>query len=507
MKDYFSYNGIGILPKYEPGIPAYGQKGAPGDMGNPGENIYYTSLFLNDNTSRRKGNQLLNEGKELSANDLYDRKTVEYKQGDLVLDAGGNFYIIQKNSENIFNLEKNSMPLDILSNPTIDIDDFKVKCITSFKFKKTSNDASIYDKVVDLDDDSMSWIITKEDGYSYGNHIMFSIVSNFNFDNCVFKYSLILPSGEKLSIDSYDTSAVMFVDNKFIFDSPVDTSSEVLEFNDYKYKIPGEETSQTVSDIIENYGIGSKYISLAASEYMRTYCKATVEITNFNYETTYKFNLDDLFFDEAGEVTDRTGEIIPASISMYWENKTLQENSSTNENVSANQDTYNIDKFKFDFTDIIRKYSKDELLNLCKYNSQSSNYNYIRLWFKQMNSFTILFKYKNLPSGSSLKYPNSAIYIGETNKDLLKRQGNNVTVSYSDKIVPVENKIDTNTNTKEISSGIAQVIINLTEEQKNNEKNFNFIDIAVVSLDDTNHNNDYDISFYIFSIDDNLTKI
>ena len=78
-------------------------------------------------------------------------------------------------------------------------------------------------------------------------------------------------------------------------------------------------------------------------------------------------------------------------------------------------------------------------------------------------------------------------------------------IVYLNKIVPIANPNETSIYTKEIDAGIAQVIINTDNYPTIVDKNKdNFIEIGVISTEDGDgaHCDTYDISLYIFSIDD-----
>ena len=241
MIDYFSYNGKGVLPRYSPGIPGYGQKGAPGNTGETGASVYYSSFKLSNETERLAAENKLNSGKSLSNNILYnDNNVIVYKEGDIVLDVEGNFYEIEEVDGKLgfkISTEASEVPqVNINTNSSLSIRDFVVSCITSFKIKKTEVDPDLMNEpeadpetgeieYPDYDDDTYSWKIenpyyinlsTSNDAdaiyskspyvahknyyskYLYGNHIQFTIVNKEPLENCMFKYVLVFPSGEIL---------------------------------------------------------------------------------------------------------------------------------------------------------------------------------------------------------------------------------------------------------------------------------------------------------------------
>ena len=88
-------------------------------------------------------------------------------------------------------------------------------------------------------------------------------------------------------------------------------------------------------------------------------------------------------------------------------------------------------------------------------------------------------------------------------------------IIYLNKIVPIANPNDNSTYTKEIDAGIAQVIINTDNYSTIVDKSkTNFIEIGVISTEDdgsegssVKHCSDYDISLYIFSMNDSPQEI
>ena len=623
MIDYFSYNGKGVLPKYSPGIPGYGQKGAPGNTGEIGASIYYSSFKLSNETECVAAKNKLNSGKSLSNNILYnDNEVIDYKEGDIILDTEGNFYtVVKANSELTFSTSPN-LQTSINTSSSLSIRDFVVSCITSFKVKKTGVDPDIMSEPApnpdtgeidypDYDDDTYSWKIenpyyinlsNSKDAeavyskspyiahknyyskYLYGNHIKFTIVNEEPLENCIFKYSLVFPSGETLSLTTDSMSGVLFVDNNFVYDN----IGEDGPFSSYTYKIDEDSeqpTLKSIKDIIAELGEGDKYVALAASEYIKKYCKAYVEITNTINNTTYRIDVDDLFFrggelvhisdDEyPNDASTRVDYIIPGKLSTEWKTvkyicgneyhpKPVDDFSYVKYiNGDCVAQTEITDKYpptflrsfnqfnKFTFRRENCNYSKDTYEIKCTYNfggySDDEHYSYhpktdsednlpltnntIRLYFNKIQAFTIIIKFnpvnKNevIDSGSTVTpiYPNSNLYIGIPNVPLLNWiDGSNKAsaelvngewrpalppgIVYLNKIVPIANPNETSIYTKEIDAGIAQVIINTDNYPTIVDKNKdNFIEIGVISTEDGDgaHCDTYDISLYIFSIDD-----
>ena len=623
MIDYFSYDGKGVLPKYSPGIPGYGQKGAPGNTGEIGASIYYSSFKLSNETECAAAKNKLNSGKSLSNNILYnDNEVINYKEGDIILDTEGNFYtVVKANSELTFSTSPN-LQTSINTSSSLSIRDFVVSCITSFKVKKTGVDPDIMSEPTpdpdtgeidypDYDDDTYSWKIenpyyinlsNSKDAeavyskspyiahknyyskYLYGNHIKFTIVNEEPLENCIFKYSLVFPSGETLSLTTDSMSGVLFVDNNFVYDN----IGEDGPFSSYTYKIDEDSeqpTLKSIKDLIAELGEGDKYVALAASEYIKKYCKAYVEITNTINNTTYRIDVDDLFF-RGGELvhisddgypndaSTRVDYIIPGKLSTEWKTvkyicgneyhpKPVDDFSYVKYiNGDCVAQTEITDKYpptflrsfnqfnKFTFRRENCNYSKDTYEIKCTYNfggySDDEHYSYhpktdseenlpltnntIRLYFNKIQAFTIIIKFNPvnkdevIDSGSTVTpiYPSSNLYIGIPNVPLLNWiDGSNKAsaelingewrpvlppgIVYLNKIVPIANPNETSIYTKEIDAGIAQVIINTDNYPTIVDKNRdNFIEIGVISTDDGDevHCDTYDISLYIFSIDD-----
>ena len=520
MIDYFSYNGKGVLPKYSPGIPGYGQKGAPGNTGEIGASIYYSSFKLSNETECVAAKNKLNSGKSLSNNILYnDNEVIDYKEGDIILDTEGNFYtVVKANSELTFSTSPN-LQTSINTSSSLSIRDFVVSCITSFKVKKTGVDPDIMSEPTpdpdtgeidypDYDDDTYSWKIenpyyinlsNSKDAeavyskspyiahknyyskYLYGNHIKFTIVNEEPLENCIFKYSLVFPSGETLSLTTDSMSGVLFVDNNFVYDN----IGEDGPFSSYTYKIDEDSeqpTLKSIKDLIAELGEGDKYVALAASEYIKKYCKAYVEITNTINNTTYRIDVDDLFF-RGGELvhisddgypndaSTRVDYIIPGKLSTEWKTvkyicgneyhpkpvddfsyvKYINGDCVAQTEITDNCPPTFLRSFnqfnKFTFRRENCNYSKDTYEIKCTYNfggySDDEHYSYhpktdsednlpltnntIRLYFNKIQAFTIIIKFnpvnKNevIDSGSTVTpiYPNSNLYIGIPNVPLL----------------------------------------------------------------------------------------
>lgn len=617
MIDYFSYDGKGALPKYAPGVPGYGQKGAPGNTGDDGENVYYSSYIISNETDRANAEEKINTGKSLSNNALYnDGKNINYKVGDIVLDAEGIFYKIRyDDTTNLLKFSGEDTQVNINTNSSLTIDDFSVACVTSFKIKKTevdpdlSNETNASDEnIPDYDDNTLSWKIENPyylgdydnnskspytahknyySKYLYGNHIKFTIASKDPIDNCVFKYCLAFPSGEMISKMSNNMSETIFVDNRFVYDNIGDEA-----FSEYQYDIDSNGTLKDVKSIIEELGEEDRYIAIIASEYIKKYCKAYAEITTGS-NTTYRIDIDDLFFKDGKvvEITDKdytdTGRVdhtTPGKLSTNWkfpeyicgneyfssdinidndyvryidpERATVKPNKDKQDGYvpTFRKDFRQFNKFKFD--KINCGYSKDAYEIKARYIfngyvlGSSDRYVYndsssgeqemltnriIRLYFNKLKSFTFIIKYNPVNDSNDPIYPNTTIYIGIPNIPLIKwdegkpivEQFKNIKdvtwnidnidsagILYLNKIDPTANPSDTDIYTRTLDAGIAQVIINMENYPSVINKDAdNFIDIGMISNNDdkSNHRNDYDISLYIYSMndtpDDNVASV
>lgn len=618
MIDYFSYNGKGFLPRYSPGIPGYGQKGAPGNTGETGASIYYSSFILSNESERLAAQEKLNSGKSLSNNILYnDSDVIEYSDGDIVLDAEGNFYEIEESNGSLqFKVDEDSQ-VNINTNASLSVRDFIVSCITSFKVKKTGVDPDLMNEpepdpdtgevdYPDYDDNTYSWKIdnpyyinltTHEDTeatyskspyiahknyyskYLYGNHIKFTIVNKEPLENCMFKYCLVFPSGETISLTTDSMTGIIFVDNSFIYDNIGGDEP----FSEYTYKIDEDSSPETIKNLIEDLGEDNRHISIAASEYIKEYCKAYVEITNMINNTTYRIDVDDLFFrgselveiseDDEYSADSRVDHVIPGKLNTEWKfvdyisEEEYHPEKTTNDYVryvintgdartASQAETHSRPTFlksfnqfnKYSFERVDCNYSKDSYIIEAKYkfggyvSEQQYAYNdiddpssqdiltnsTIRLYFNKLKTFTLIIKYNPInkaaveqdPSITPI-YPSANVYIGIPNIPLPKWKADATTaegwtienaatpgIVYLNKIVPIANPNESSIYTKEVDAGIAQVIINTdnypTIENKNNT---NFVEIGIISTEDNEgstikHCSDYDISLYIFSMDD-----
>lgn len=317
MTDIFSYSGRGVLPIYLPGIPAYGQKGAPGNTGINGSSIYFSSYNLelyNDEIINK-----IKAGEPLSNNQDYNKKNllVKYIDNDIFIDVTGNFYVLKFiNGEPV--LDK--LYTGIYSQSPIKFHYFNIGFKTSFVNEETISD----------DDKKFLWrqpnplYIVADTGdrtnnkihdeyyspYVYGNYIQFKL--NIDSENpCTYKFYIELPDGEVISINSKEPDPIIFIDNKYCYSC-----------NDfYNYRVPVDKTrmnifrrlednnsgfTKTVKQIFDEYSEASPEFSAMTEHYISNKCKMYAEVTDQLMSNIYRFDFGEAYISEDIAVIDKS---------------------------------------------------------------------------------------------------------------------------------------------------------------------------------------------------------
>lgn len=355
-RDYFVYNGQDIVPEYLPGVPSYGQEGAEGNIGETGPSIHYSSYNIEEDLETCE--KLLNKGKSLS-NNLDEVESPEYMENDYILDSIGTFWRVksEKNGE-AFYLENANIANSPGGNAFLD---FQASCVTSYirnsrMTNKTDNE--LYKS--DYDDTSSSPKVYHRqiyEKYTYGNWILFKVILNEGFEasDFLYKYVLLLPNGEQLSMTSDDPHAIMYVDNNLFYSFSLDYDYSVSNYinhkplthmemkkncvasGDYTYKIVDYEADLTstpqyalpagmpsnLKQMIAFDGINRTYIedeetvtekrnnesdafvAITISRFITDFCSAYVEAYHKETGKTYRMDLDEIYLqssiNEAGE--------------------------------------------------------------------------------------------------------------------------------------------------------------------------------------------------------------
>lgn len=543
MIDYFSYNGgKGVLPIYSPGIPAYGQKGAPGNTGAAGSSILFCAYNLSNETEKTEAIAKILNNQSLSNNSNYPKANEyrEYSIGDIILDTAGKFYEITNTTDitagdgtidlvpaSVSNLSSQTAPKvknfsvtaitsfknndEISSESKLSLDDFfnlfyENKTAEMQAALKDASDENItswkypnpyYVKVKNANKEKSPYWRHKDyySKYAYGNHLEF--VLDFGEETppvYTYKYYLEFPNGEILT--QYDNSPKhrMFVDNKYCYacsgfaDYYIPLSSDVTAISAGIPANPSDPSkSETVKNIIENplYGEESIAIAILASRYMQEYCKAYVDIMDNSGNTTYRIDLDDIFFKEDGTIINvvnnqitapgqRPNEVVPARIKTGWsvytytaENTTVD--SSTDYVHKASKNAWapdpianNVVQFCYDFPQFNEfnfveksmpiakdpnnkayeiKFIKDSSTWINSYKDHTGKkfktrikgsdilYNKVlRLYFTQVTSVTLLVQYNKI--GNTDEYPSTVTYIGRPNIPLMQTDSSSYSTLY-----------------------------------------------------------------------------
>lgn len=366
MVDFFTFNGKNVLPEYLPGIPSYGQEGAPGNTGDNGSSMYYSAYALSNLDELAEANEKVKKNELLSNNPNYTSPSyAEYRKDDLILDSEGKFYILKENEHGELEISSvySSDNEEVSSSRRTLFRDFKVKCITGL-----TKSASEYKYAVSnplYNEDNTALYDTSTDKYFklspytyhrtqyeinvYGNYVYFyAIPSSGDTGNYSYKFCLCLPNGETLTCHSDTNTATMFVDNRYIFGCE--------DFMEYRISLPDEEEqkfikippapgsnpdrlSQCAAETIERYGRtvsgieddqGYYFITLLASHYIEERCTAYFEATDRTTCKTYRIDLDDIFYTKSNkripsvivdqdDIIGREDYVRPATINIGWD--------------------------------------------------------------------------------------------------------------------------------------------------------------------------------------------
>ena len=341
MNDYFVYDNDNIAPAYLPGIVGYGQQGAPGNTGDPGSSVYYSSYDLSyDNDDKNQDViKLIVNGKALSNNTHYDEAIV-YKPNDMIIDVTGNFYKIT------YDMSYESFGTNnvILSDITTNISSFSISCITSF-YANTKYGNIINNDLYDNNVTSYKFIHNDTNTEKiYGNYIQFSLMFKDGFDvnDYTYKFVLVLPNGKTLETYSETSSKIIFVDNKLLFGNfdlltwkdtadiklsdIINSSSDIsdlsitVENNDISlFELLEQQQNPNTDDYETN-----KIISIITSYLIKNNCSGYVEMINKESGINYRINISDVFIDNVDkdsslkEDSTHINHIVENTVNVKW---------------------------------------------------------------------------------------------------------------------------------------------------------------------------------------------
>lgn len=344
MNDYFVYDNDSIAPSYIPGIVAYGQQGAPGNTGDSGASVFYSSYDLSyTNDKNEDVINLIRQGKALSNNSHYN-EDVSYKENDIIIDAVCNFYRIT-NDLSYESLEGNNITLsDITSNIT----SFTISCVTSF-FNNTKYPNNIDNDSYDSSVTSYKYIHNDTNTKQiYGNYVKFSLLFKEGFDTnrYTYRFVLVLPNGKLLELDSENNIDTIFVDNKLLFgnfdmltwnDTANITLNNILNIsndNDSMSLDLDNDNDTTLynlmkrindSSLNENIDETNKKVSIITSYLIKNNCYGYAEMMNKSSGISYRINLSDVFLNNSNnsdsslsEDNNHINHIVENTANVKW---------------------------------------------------------------------------------------------------------------------------------------------------------------------------------------------
>lgn len=379
MIDFFTYNGKNVLPEYLPGIPSYGQEGAPGNTGDKGSSIYYSAYCLSDPSDLLEAQKKIKTNSLLSNNSIYSSPSyADYQKDDLILDSEGKFYILKEvNGElKISNVNSAEDSNNVIKKSLFK--DFKVKCITGltksadrypYKVKNTLYDKSndFYHNIARYYKVSpYSYHSPQYREYMYGNYLYFYAIPAGVNSSYHYKFCLTLPNGETFTSHSDSGDAIMFIDNRHLF--------ACSGFYDYKFELPDSEElkfTKIPTDVYnkpkslrEYFGIthagstsysvdvdeADTYVSLVASYYLQEYATAYFEATDITTSKTYRIDLNDIFYTsknytipssyivQDNDIIGREDFVRPTTVNIGWDVINLTKQMYTDEGYTLSND-------------------------------------------------------------------------------------------------------------------------------------------------------------------------
>lgn len=320
MIDIFSYNGKGVLPTYSPGVSAYGQKGAPGNTGDNGSAVHFSSYDLSLPESIDTVKNLIRRGVSLSnnMNNSEEDNSIEYHDEDIILDITGNFYKVDI-TKDVINISKatnfgiySQSPVSLkISN---DSTGFQVRFETDFTENVSEADESMHRHLwrqknpyfmdnVKTDDRTGNKV---HDGYYskyiYGNFLKYELsIDTANETNLMYKFHIEFPSGEVLDTVTDNHDVTVFIDNSYCFSCSDFASyfADIRTIGDWNepsiiadirdgnsnYTLDAEEIYE-----MSEFGPTSAQFAAITQLYIKDKCNVYVDVIDSDNGSIYRFD-------------------------------------------------------------------------------------------------------------------------------------------------------------------------------------------------------------------------
>lgn len=365
MSDHFIYGNNSFMPEYLPGIIGYGQNGAPGDNGEDGNTIFYSSYDLSRGSKDlSKVKNAILSNKQLS-NNLDILSDEKYKEGDLIIDKTGSFYYIKTLSNRNVVIESCANTISsIYSDITKKFNKFDVVCNTSFL--KSSNKKWEQDNPNYINDpDRLSYSMkvyhhNRLEEKIYGNFVNFKLTTSGDISDYTYKFVLVMPTGQTFDYYSDTPSATIFLENKYIYgcfsintwSSIYDLCKTNMNLEDTKIQIAEElnvniNSSKTLGEFIYNTNIekgeniveegekgphnnaerfdnafknlNSKDATVLCSLFIKAECSAYAEIIEKSTGKVYRIDIDDIFINnDLSQNKSQVEHIRETTNNMSW---------------------------------------------------------------------------------------------------------------------------------------------------------------------------------------------
>lgn len=315
MIDIFSYNGKGVLPVYTPGVSAYGQKGAPGNTGDNGSSVHFSSYDLSVQDSVDSVKNQIRQGISLSNNigDSSEENSIEYHNEDLILDITGNFYKIGITGEDIRIEKASNFGIYAQSPVTLKISDdstgFQVGFETDFTENISEEDEINHPHLWRRKNPYYMGDVKTEDRtgdkihdryyskYIYGNFLKYELsIDTASETNLMYKFYIEFPTGEVLDTISYNHDASIFIENEYCF-SCADFCNYFADISEYDetsilMDIKDGNTNYTldIENVYDTFGVTSPQFSALVQMWIKDYCNVYVDVIDLNSGSIYRFD-------------------------------------------------------------------------------------------------------------------------------------------------------------------------------------------------------------------------
>lgn len=258
---------------YLPGIPGYGQQGAKGRNGNPGNGVYYASYIVAENLKLAQ-TQILNN-KSLSDN-IDESIDSSYMPNDIIIDRDGNIY--QLNSTLQFGLDNTNASLFALGGLSAPFTYLQVRNNTSsfeqnkyyYLQENEKYDESIVREQTATNALNIQTLYPKYRRYAYSEiagswlHFYVEPADGTNVERFSYTYVVVFPNGVSLQEISNTNSADMFIDNAYLYEcsgvSDIIGNSEsgysgisLRDIINYRSPLSNNENNFAVSSLISDF--------------------------------------------------------------------------------------------------------------------------------------------------------------------------------------------------------------------------------------------------------------